>query len=72
MIGPLFHMITEDTRPVASSSHAAEDEGWVVLTGQMPTKAAAPDAPLPTCTATGVIALAVDALVGIVMVAKHP
>jgi 2-iminobutanoate/2-iminopropanoate deaminase len=44
---PLFHMISGGPRPVAPFSHAVEADGWVLLTGQMPTDPAAPDAPLP-------------------------
>lgn len=44
---PLFHMIPGGPRPVAPFSHAVEVDGWVFLTGQMPTDPAAPDAPLP-------------------------
>ncbi|ARE39893.1 YoaB-like protein [Rhodovulum sp. P5] len=44
---PVFHMIADGPRPVAPFSHAVEIDGWVVLTGQMPTDPAAPDAPLP-------------------------
>ena len=40
-------MIAGGPRPVAPFSHAVEADGWVVLTGQMPTDPAAPDAPLP-------------------------
>ncbi|MDH3666911.1 MAG: RidA family protein [Paracoccaceae bacterium] len=47
MSGPLFHMISGGPRPVAPFSHAVESDGWVLLTGQMPTDPAAPDAPLP-------------------------
>lgn len=47
MTGPLFHMIEDGPRPVAPFSHAVEAAGWVLLTGQMPTDPAAPDAPLP-------------------------
>ena len=43
----LFHMIDNAPAPVAPFSHAAEIEGWVFLTGQMPTDPADPDAPLP-------------------------
>ncbi len=43
----LFHMIAGGPRPVAPFSHAVECDGWVFLTGQMPTDPAAPDAPLP-------------------------
>jgi 2-iminobutanoate/2-iminopropanoate deaminase len=44
---PLFHMIASGPRPVAPFSHATEIDGWVFVTGQMPTDPAAPDAPLP-------------------------
>ena len=47
MTGPLFHMVADGPRPVAPFSHAVESAGWVLLTGQMPTDPAAPDAPLP-------------------------
>ena len=47
MSGPLFHMIAGGPRPVAPFSHAVECDGWVFLTGQMPTDPGAPDAPLP-------------------------
>lgn len=47
MSGPLFHMIAGGPRPVAPFSHAVEQDGWVILTGQMPTDPVAPDAPLP-------------------------
>ncbi|MEM1273533.1 MAG: RidA family protein [Pseudomonadota bacterium] len=40
-------MIPGGPRPVAPFSHAVEADGWVFLTGQMPTDPAAPDAPLP-------------------------
>lgn len=46
MTGPLFHMIPGGPRPVAPFSHAVECDGWILLTGQMPTDPAAPDAPL--------------------------
>jgi len=42
-----FHMIPGGPRPVAPFSHAVESDGWVILTGQMPTDPDAPDAPLP-------------------------
>lgn len=44
---PDFHMIAGGPRPVAPFSHAVEADGWVILTGQMPTNPDAPDAPLP-------------------------
>lgn len=47
MSGPFFHMVDGAPRPVAPFSHAVETDGWVILTGQMPTDPADPDAPLP-------------------------
>ena len=47
MTSPIFHMIASGPRPVAPFSHAVEMDGWVFVTGQMPTDPAAPDAPLP-------------------------
>ncbi len=47
MTDRLFHMIAGGPRPVAPFSHAVECDGWVFLTGQMPTDPAAPDAALP-------------------------
>ncbi|MHC0053865.1 RidA family protein [Actibacterium sp. D379-3] len=44
---PEFHLFTKGPRPVAPFSHAVEADGWVILTGQMPTDPDAPDAPLP-------------------------
>ena len=44
---PDFHMIANGPRPVAPFSHAVESDGWVLLTGQMPTDPDAPGAPLP-------------------------
>lgn len=43
----MHHMIASGPRPVAPFSHAVEADGWVFVTGQMPTDPAAPDAPLP-------------------------
>ncbi|MCF1744569.1 RidA family protein [Paradevosia shaoguanensis] len=40
-------MIASGPCPVAPFSHAVEADGWVFVTGQMPTDPAAPDAPLP-------------------------
>lgn len=40
-------MIPGGPRPVAPFSHAVEADGWVILTGQMPTDPNAPDAALP-------------------------
>ena len=44
---PDFHLLAQGPRPVAPFSHAVESDGWVILTGQMPTDPEAPDAPLP-------------------------
>ncbi|WP_417242991.1 RidA family protein [Celeribacter sp.] len=46
-MAPKFHLFGNGPRPVAPFSHAVEDDGWVILTGQMPTDPNAPDAPLP-------------------------
>ena len=43
----LHHMIAAGPRPVAPFSHAVEADGFVFVTGQMPTDPEAPDAPLP-------------------------
>lgn len=40
-------MVSGGPRPVAPFSHAVEADGWVLLTGQMPTDPSDPDAPLP-------------------------
>ncbi|WP_227270559.1 RidA family protein [Roseobacter weihaiensis] len=42
----VFHNIAEAPEPVAPFSHAVEADGWIILTGQMPTVPGAPDAPL--------------------------
>lgn len=44
---PIHHMILSGPQPVAPFSHAVEADGFVFITGQMPTDPAAPDAPLP-------------------------
>jgi len=44
---PIHHVIAAGPRPVAPFSHAVEADGWVFVTGQMPTDPGAPDAPLP-------------------------
>ncbi|MCX2723465.1 RidA family protein [Roseibium salinum] len=44
---PIHHMVDQAPQPVAPFSHAAEADGWVFVTGQMPTDPDAPDAPLP-------------------------
>lgn len=43
---PIHHMIASGPQPVAPFSHAVEADGWVFITGQMPTDPAHPDAPL--------------------------
>jgi len=47
MAEPLFHLLDAAPTPVAPFSHAVEVDGWVLLTGQMPTDPEDPDAPLP-------------------------
>ncbi|MEM1352718.1 MAG: RidA family protein [Pseudomonadota bacterium] len=42
-----FHNIADAPEHVAPFSHAVEADGWVILTGQMPTMPGLPDAPLP-------------------------
>ena len=44
---PQFFMIDGAPRPVAAFSHASEVDGWVFLTGQMPTWPDDPERPLP-------------------------
>ncbi|CTQ56203.1 Enamine/imine deaminase [Roseibium album] len=44
---PIHHMIDQAPDPVAPFSHAVETDGWVFVTGQMPTDPDTPDAPLP-------------------------
>lgn len=44
---PVHHMIAAGPQPVAPFSHAVEADGWVFITGQMPTDPNAPNAPLP-------------------------
>lgn len=44
---PIYHMISDGPQPVAPFSHAVEADGFVFVTGQMPTDPNAPDAPLP-------------------------
>nr|MEC9418864.1 RidA family protein [Pseudomonadota bacterium] len=44
---PIHHMIDHAPQPVAPFSHAVEIDGWVFVTGQMPTLPDDPDAPLP-------------------------
>ncbi len=44
---PTFTMVDKAPQPVAPFSHAAEVDGWVYLTGQMPTWPEDPAKPLP-------------------------
>ena len=43
---PSHHMIPGAPRPVAPFNHAVEIDGWVFITGQMPTVPGNEDAPL--------------------------
>src|SRR6202158_484392 len=43
----LFHMIDAAPEPVAPFSHATEIDGWVFVTGQMPTYPGNPQAAVP-------------------------
>ena len=48
MSAPLFHMVAAAPTPVAPVfSHAVEADGWVFVTGQMPTDPDDDDTPLP-------------------------
>lgn len=47
MTGPRFHFFERAAVPVAPFSHAVECDGWVQLTGQMPTDPNDDTAPLP-------------------------
>lgn len=47
MSPPIFHMVPAAPTPVAPFSHAVEADGWVLLTGQMPTDPEDDDQPLP-------------------------
>ncbi|PWR03721.1 reactive intermediate/imine deaminase [Meridianimarinicoccus roseus] len=44
---PKFHTVLQAPTPVGPFCHATEAQGWVMLTGQMPTLPGAPDADLP-------------------------
>src|SRR3979490_2871358 len=44
---PLFHMVPSAPSPVAPFSHAVEVDGWLFVTGQMPTDADDDAAALP-------------------------
>jgi reactive intermediate/imine deaminase len=47
MTQPFFHMIAGAPAPVAPFSHAVEVDGWIFVTGQMPTDPHDDGAPLP-------------------------
>ncbi|HTB67761.1 MAG TPA: RidA family protein [Steroidobacteraceae bacterium] len=47
MPNPLFHFIAGAPEPVGPFSHATEIDGWVFITGQMPTYPGRPEAPVP-------------------------
>jgi reactive intermediate/imine deaminase len=47
MTGPIFHMLAGAPAPVAPYSHAVEVEGWVLVTGQLPTDPDDDATPLP-------------------------
>ena len=44
---PTYLMIDKAPQPVAPFSHACEIDGWVFITGQMPTDPDDPTKPLP-------------------------
>ena len=47
MSGPIFHNFAAAPAHVAPFSHAVECDGWIQLTGQMPTDPDDDAAPLP-------------------------
>ncbi len=47
MSSVLYHMSVGAPEPVAPFSHATEIEGWVFVTGQMPTYPGNPEAAIP-------------------------
>jgi 2-iminobutanoate/2-iminopropanoate deaminase len=47
MAAPVFHMLAAAPTPVAPFSHAVECDGWVLVTGQMPTDPLDDAKPLP-------------------------
>ena len=47
MSAPVFHMVGAAPTPVAPFSHAVESDGWVLITGQMPTDPDDDALPLP-------------------------
>ena len=46
-MNPIFHMIAAAPTPVAPFSHAVEVDGWIMVTGQMPTDPCNDSAALP-------------------------
>ncbi|HEX7933809.1 MAG TPA: RidA family protein [Paraburkholderia sp.] len=63
---PAFWMIPGAPTPVGPFSHATEADGWVFLTGQMPTSPTDDDAPLPE----GVVAQTKRVMDNLVIVLK--
>ena len=47
MSTPQYHMIKDAPQPVAPFSHAVESDGWILITGQMPTWPEDDNKPLP-------------------------
>jgi reactive intermediate/imine deaminase len=47
MTAPVFHLLDAAPKPVAPFSHAVESDGWVLVTGQMPTDPDDDARPLP-------------------------
>jgi len=47
MSAALFHMLAGAPEPVGPFSHATEADGWVLITGQMPTYPGNPEASIP-------------------------
>jgi len=47
MSDPIFHNFSSAPTHVAPFSHAVESDGWIQITGQMPTDPDDDDAPLP-------------------------
>jgi len=47
MSAPVFHRLAAAPQPVAPFSHAVESDGWVLVTGQMPTDPHDDTKPLP-------------------------
>ena len=47
MTAPVFHRLAAAPQPVAPFSHAVESDGWVLVTGQMPTDPDDDAKPLP-------------------------